>query len=65
MPGNGFFVVTVPHINATPGNSNGKAAMDRIFVIAGGRVAESGTRDELQAIENGVYQRLAALQFRE
>ena len=38
---------------------------DRIVVIADGRVAESGTHEELQAIENGVYRRLAALQFRE
>ena len=39
--------------------------VDRIMVIAGGRVVESGTHDELQAMENGVYRRLAALQFRE
>ena len=39
--------------------------VDRIIVIAGGRVVESGTHDELQAIEDGVYRRLAALQFRE
>jgi ABC-type multidrug transport system fused ATPase/permease subunit len=39
--------------------------VDRIIVIAGGRVVESGTHDELQAIEEGTYQRLAALQFRE
>ncbi|MSU19906.1 MAG: ATP-binding cassette domain-containing protein [Pedosphaera sp.] len=38
---------------------------DRIIVIAGGCVVESGTHDELQAIEHGVYRRLAALQFRE
>ena len=38
---------------------------DRIVVIAGGRVVESGTHDELQATEGGVYRRLAALQFRE
>jgi ABC transporter fused permease/ATP-binding protein len=38
---------------------------DRIVVIAGGRAVESGTHEELQAIEDGVYQRLAALQFRE
>ena len=38
---------------------------DRIIVIADGRVVESGTHDELQAIEAGVYRRLAALQFRE
>ncbi|MDB6108668.1 MAG: multidrug transporter ATP-binding protein, partial [Pedosphaera sp.] len=39
--------------------------VDRIIVIANGRVVESGTHEELQAIENGVYRRLAALQFRE
>ena len=39
--------------------------VDRIIVIAGGRVVESGTHDELQTIENGVYRRLATLQFRE
>lgn len=39
--------------------------VDRIIVIAGGRVVESGTHEELQAIEAGVYRRLAALQFRE
>jgi len=39
--------------------------VDRIIVIAGGRVVESGTYDELQAVADGTYQRLAALQFRE
>ena len=38
---------------------------DRIVVIAGGRVVESGTHGELQAVGDGVYRRLAALQFRE
>jgi len=38
---------------------------DRIIVLAGGRVVESGTHDELQALEDGVYRRLAALQFRD
>ncbi len=39
--------------------------VDRIVVIAGGRVVESGTHEELQAMEDGVYRRLAALQFRD
>ena len=38
---------------------------DRIIVIAGGRIVESGTHEELQAMEDGVYRRLAALQFRD
>jgi ABC-type multidrug transport system fused ATPase/permease subunit len=38
--------------------------VDRIIVISGGRVAESGTHAELQTMNDGVYQRLAALQFR-
>ena len=38
---------------------------DRIVVIAGGCVVESGTHGELQAMGDGVYRRLAALQFRE
>jgi ATP-binding cassette subfamily B protein len=39
--------------------------VDRIFVIAGGRVVESGTHQELQTFADGAYRRLAALQFRE
>jgi ABC-type multidrug transport system fused ATPase/permease subunit len=39
--------------------------VDRIIVIAGGRVVESGTHNELQAVTDGTYRRLAALQFRE
>jgi ATP-binding cassette subfamily B protein len=39
--------------------------VDKIVVIEGGRVVESGTHDELWKIENGTYRRLAALQFRE
>jgi ABC-type multidrug transport system fused ATPase/permease subunit len=39
--------------------------VDRIIVIAGGRVVESGTQDELQGMPDGVYRRLAALQFRD
>lgn len=38
---------------------------DRILVIADGRVVESGTHEELDAIEGGVYRRLASLQFRD
>ncbi|HSH16730.1 MAG TPA: ATP-binding cassette domain-containing protein, partial [Verrucomicrobiae bacterium] len=38
--------------------------VDRILVIAGGRVVESGTHAELSALEGGVYRRLASLQFR-
>jgi ATP-binding cassette subfamily B protein len=38
---------------------------DQIVVISGGRVVESGTHEELQTMEEGVYRRLAALQFRE
>ncbi len=37
---------------------------DKIIVLAGGRVVESGTHTELEAIKEGVYRRLAALQFR-
>jgi ATP-binding cassette subfamily B protein len=39
--------------------------VDRIVVIAGGKVVESGTHEELQAMEDGVYRRLASLQFRD
>jgi ABC-type multidrug transport system fused ATPase/permease subunit len=39
--------------------------VDRILVNASGRVVVSGTHDELQAVADGTYQRLAALQFRE
>lgn len=38
--------------------------VDRILVIAQGQVVESGTHEELNAIEGGVYRRLANLQFR-
>ncbi len=37
-------------------------AADRIVVLRHGRVAESGTHDQLMAIEGGVYQRLYLLQ---
>jgi ATP-binding cassette subfamily B protein len=39
--------------------------VDRIIVIAGGRVVESGTHEELQAVADGTYRRLASMQFRE
>jgi ATP-binding cassette subfamily B protein len=39
--------------------------VDRIMVIAGGRVVEFGTHLELQAVTDGIYRRLAALQFRD
>ncbi len=38
--------------------------VNRIFVIANGRVVESGPHEALQALQDGVYRRLAALQFR-
>lgn len=38
--------------------------VDRILVISRGQVAESGTHDQLSAIEGGLYRRLASLQFR-
>lgn len=36
---------------------------DRIVVISGGRVVESGTHAELESMEQGMYRRLAAMQF--
>ncbi len=36
---------------------------DRIFVLDGGEVAESGTHAELLARENGLYRRLSEFQF--
>lgn len=36
---------------------------DRIVVVEDGRIVEDGTHEELDAIEGGVYCRLAALQF--
>ena len=38
---------------------------DRIAVISEGRVVESGTHAELEALDDGMYRRLAALQFRD
>lgn len=39
--------------------------VDRIIVISDGKVVEAGTHEELQATNDGIYQRLAALQFRD
>ena len=36
---------------------------DQIVVIDAGRVVETGTHETLQALEGGIYRRLAALQF--
>ena len=38
---------------------------DQIIVISGGRVVETGTHEQLQAKPDGLYRRLAAMQFRE
>jgi ABC transporter fused permease/ATP-binding protein len=38
---------------------------DRIAVVSDGKVVESGTHDELEKIENGLYRHLASLQFQE
>jgi ABC-type multidrug transport system fused ATPase/permease subunit len=37
--------------------------VDKIFVLDGGTVVESGTHDSLSAMENGIYSSLAKLQF--
>ena len=36
---------------------------DKLIVISGGKVAESGTHEELMAKEGGVYQKLYGLQI--
>jgi ATP-binding cassette subfamily B protein len=36
---------------------------DRIYVVRDGMIVESGTHDELVAMENGVYRNLSQLQF--
>jgi ABC-type multidrug transport system fused ATPase/permease subunit len=33
-----------------------------VLVVHGGRIAESGTHDQLMAREDGIYRRLASLQ---
>ena len=38
---------------------------DRIVVISGGKVVESGTHAQLLTANDGIYQRLSTLQFRE
>jgi ATP-binding cassette subfamily B protein len=37
--------------------------VDRIFVLDRGRIVESGTHEELNALPHGLYNRLASLQF--
>ena len=37
---------------------------DRIVVLDAGRIVETGRHDELLEIENGLYRKLHALQFR-
>jgi ATP-binding cassette, subfamily B, bacterial len=37
--------------------------VDRIYVLDEGRIVEAGTHEELSAIENGLYNSLARLQF--
>jgi ATP-binding cassette subfamily B protein len=41
------------------------AYCDRIVVLEGGRIVESGTEDELLKKKKGVYKRLHSLQFNE
>ncbi len=38
-------------------------SVDRIFVIEKGAIVEQGTHEELSALENGIYNSLARLQF--
>lgn len=37
--------------------------VDRIYVMDGGKIAESGTHEELLNLENGIYANLVSLQF--
>jgi len=49
-------VLVIAHRLATVKNA------DRVVVVHGGRLAETGTHDELMAREDGIYRRLATLQ---
>ncbi len=52
----GRTVLVIAHRLATVKNA------DRVVVVHGGRLAETGTHDELMAREDGIYRRLATLQ---
>jgi subfamily B ATP-binding cassette protein MsbA len=52
----GRTVLVIAHRLATVRNA------DRVVVVHGGRIAETGTHDELMSREDGIYRRLATLQ---
>jgi subfamily B ATP-binding cassette protein MsbA len=52
----GRTVLVIAHRLATVKNA------DRVVVVHGGRIAEAGTHDELMAMDEGIYRRLAVLQ---